>query len=208
MNHCLCARSAKRIAAIIALLAFCLIAGCYERTADGNTSIYRFAWWIGPAVIAGAILSVPIGWALREGNPEMGVRPHDLGADHARPCGLRPCTAITFSSTTSISRQRTDSGSVHRYRASASSNLSEIQYVGVPGSRGRTNYEMQCMTATGQTTIVPAGNLVRANGPRDPGKGERREGYSSWTWYSLTATSLRQTVSRSIGVIIEERRQP
>ena len=164
MNHCNYARSAKRITAIIVLLAFCLIAGCYERTADGNTAIYRFAWWIGPAVIVGTILSVPIGWVLRKAIPKWGFGLMILG-----PVLLVLVAPAMYSDYVLIDDEHFEARYGFWFSPSVQSlrfrDLRKIQYVGVPGSRGRTNYEMHCVTTTGQTTVVPAGDLVRQTVP-------------------------------------------
>ncbi len=59
-------RMEKLRAAVVAALMLVVFSGCYEMVTHGSESIYRFAWWVGPAVIVGGILAVPLGWLLRK----------------------------------------------------------------------------------------------------------------------------------------------
>src|SRR5688572_12914554 len=57
----------RRRASLVALMSIgLLVAGCYERVARGQESIYRFAWWLGPLVIIAGIAAFPAGWFLRK----------------------------------------------------------------------------------------------------------------------------------------------
>jgi hypothetical protein len=164
MNSCFCTRPAKRLAALAGLLALCLVAGCYERVTDGNASVYRFAWWLGPAVIAGGILGVPVGWVLRKVLPRWGLALMVLS-----PFLLILVAPAMYSDRVVVDDEHFEarygfwfSPTVHNLRFR---DLRQIQYVGVPGSRGRTKYELHCVTSAGQATVVSAGDLVRQTVP-------------------------------------------
>jgi hypothetical protein len=158
------ALSAQRIAAIVAVFSICLIAGCYERTTNGATSIYQFAWWLGPAVIGGGILCVPAGWLLRPSVPKWGWVLMVMG-----PLLLILVAPAMYSDRVVIDDEHFEarfgfwfSPTMHNLRFQ---DLRVIQYVAVAGTRGRTKYELHCLSASGQSTVVPAGDLVRETVP-------------------------------------------
>lgn len=164
MNCCTRVTSAKRIVSVIALLALCLVAGCYERVSQGNTAVYHFVWWLGPAVIAGGILGVPFGWLLRKAVPKWGYALMIVG-----PLLLIFVAPAMYSDHVVIDDDHFEATYGLWFSPQVQSlqfkDLSQIQYVGIPDNRGRTKYEMHCLTRTGQMTVVPAGDLVRQTVP-------------------------------------------
>jgi hypothetical protein len=142
----------------------CVLSGCYERVAQGDSAVYRFAWWIGPMVILAGILGLPVGWLLRKKVPRWG---YSLMI-------LAPIVLVIGAP--AIYRDRVVIDSEHfeaqfglwfkpQFHQVRFDDLREIQYVGVRGNRGRTNYELRCVTKSGQVTVVPAGDLVRNTVP-------------------------------------------
>jgi hypothetical protein len=146
------------------LLAICLVAGCYERVAEGNTSTYRFAWWLGPAVIVGGIVGIPVGWYLRKTVPRWGWALMILG-----PCMIVLVAPAMYSDRVVIDDEHFEATYGFWFSPTTQNvkfqELSQIEFVGVPGNRGRTNYELHCMSAARGMFVVPAGDLVRQTVP-------------------------------------------
>jgi hypothetical protein len=157
-------RTGRAIAAFAGLLSLCLVCGCYERAAQGNQSVYRFAWWLGPIVIGGGILSVPIGWLLRTWSKKWGFAILCLG-----PVMLAIVAPAMYSDRVVIDDDHFEAKYGLWFSPTQQSvrfrDLNEIRYVGIPGRRGRMNYELRCMTPAGQVIVVPAGDLVRQTVP-------------------------------------------
>jgi hypothetical protein len=158
------ARTIKNTVLFAGLLTVCLVSGCYERVTQGNQSIYRFAWWIGPSVIAGGILGVPVGWFLRNWNKRWGFVLMCLA-----PVLLVIVAPAMYSDRVIVDDQHFDAKYGFWFSPNQQSirfeNLREIRYVKIAGNRGRTNYELHCLSPAGQVTVVPAGDLVRQTVP-------------------------------------------
>jgi hypothetical protein len=149
---------------MFAALALLAVSGCYERVAHGEQSVYQFAWWLGPAVIAGGILGMPVGWFLRRVNERWGFVLMILG----------PVVLVMVAPAMYIDRVVVDgdhfearygmwfSPSVHSIKFD---DLRQIRYVKVKGARERTNYQLNCITKAGETRVVHAGDLVRNTVP-------------------------------------------
>ncbi len=157
-------RSVKGRTAFVAALALCSVAGCYEHVSNGNESIYRFVWWLGPLIIAGGILAIPAGWFLRRWSAKWGFVLMVMA-----PVLLVIVAPAMYSDRVVIDNEHFEarygfwfSPSVHNLRFE---DLQEIQYVAVPGSRGSTNYELHCLSKAGQLSVVHAGDLVRNTVP-------------------------------------------
>ncbi len=164
MERSVYASPARRAAAFIGLLALVLISGCYERVTQGNQSIYRFAWWLGPAVIAGGILGLPAGWFLRTVNKKWGFALMVLS-----PVLLIIVAPATYSDRVVVDDQHFEAKYGIWFSPNMQSvrfdDLSEIRYVATRGHRGRIDYSLHCVTKTGETRIVPAGDLVKNTVP-------------------------------------------
>jgi hypothetical protein len=157
-------RFKPRTTALLAALMLCVFSGCYEHVSRGNESIYRFAWWVGPAVIAGGILAVPIGWLIRKRVPRWGFVLMVMG-----PVLLGIVAPSSYRDRVLIDDDRFEatygfwfSPSVHRVRFD---DLNEIHYVAVRGRRGRINHEIHCLKKDGQTSVVHSGDLVKNTVP-------------------------------------------
>lgn len=164
MGRCFRLGSARGMAVLAGVLALGLVAGCYERVSDGNQSVYRFAWWIGPTVIGAGILGIPLGWFLRKASAKWGVALMILG-----PILLGIVAPAMYSDRVVVDDEHFEatygfwfSPSVHNLQFR---DLREIRYVAVPGRKGRTNYELHCATHSGAVTVVHAGNLVKNTVP-------------------------------------------
>jgi hypothetical protein len=119
---------------------------------------------MGPAVIAGAILGFPAGWILRRKSERwgfvlMGISPFLL---------IMVAPAI-YSDRVVVDQNHFEanyglwfSPTIHNIRFQ---DLREIRYVGVPGRRGRMNYELRCTTTSGEQRVVHAGDLVKNTVP-------------------------------------------
>jgi hypothetical protein len=149
---------------LVGLLALGLFAGCYEHVSRGNQSIYQFAWWLGPVVIAGGVLGIPAGWLLRKWSPKWGFVLMGLA-----PLLLLFVAPAMYSDRVLIDDEHFEARygfwfnpSEHNLRFQ---DLREIKYVEVSGNRGRTNYELHCFTKTGQVSVVHAGDLVKNTVP-------------------------------------------
>jgi hypothetical protein len=152
-------KSIRRGATVVAALAFCFLAGCYERVAQGNASVYQFAWWLGPLVIALGLLGIPLGWLLRRWSQKWGFV----------LMGLAPVLIIIVAPAMYSDRVFIDDDhfearygfwfkpNVHNLRFDE---LREIRNVEVPNNEGGTNRELHCVSKTGQVSVVPKGNLV------------------------------------------------
>ena len=158
------ARPARGIIVCLGLLALCLVSGCYERVAQGNQATYRFAWWLGPAGIAGDILSVAVGWFVRSWNKRWGFGLMCLG-----PVLLVMVILPMYSDRVLIDDEHFEAKYGLWFSPTQQNirfqDLLEIRYVGVPGNRGRMNYKLRCMNREGQVIVVPAGDLVRQTVP-------------------------------------------
>ncbi len=173
MGSCFRARSKRCMTVCAAVLLICLVSGCYEHVTDGQKSLYQFAWWVGPLVIAGGILGIPIGWWIRKWNAKWGFV----------MMGMAPLLLVIVAPGMYTDRVLIDDEhfetrygfwfdpSVHDIRFD---NLREIRFVAVPGSRGRTNHEMRCTTKKGETTVVHAGDLVMPTVPEILARAEKR----------------------------------
>jgi hypothetical protein len=148
----------------VAGLALLTTSGCYERVARGDQSVYQFAWWMGPAVIAGGILGVPAGWFLRRVNERWGFVLMVLG-----PVLLILVAPAMFSDRVVVDPDHFEARYGIWFRPSVHSirfdDLREIRYVKVKGARGRTDYQLNCITKAGETRVVHAGDLVRNTVP-------------------------------------------
>jgi hypothetical protein len=149
---------------VLSALMLLTASGCYERTTQGDQAIYHFAWWLGPAVIVGAILAVPAGWALRKVSERFGFALMILG-----PVLLVMVAPAMFSDRVVVDKDHFEarygiwfSPSVHSIRFD---DLREIRYVKTRGARGRTNWQLHCITKGGETRAVSAGDLVRQTVP-------------------------------------------
>jgi hypothetical protein len=157
-------RSLNLRAAVVAALMLCVFSGCYEHISRGNESIYRFAWWVGPAVIGGGILAVPIGWLVRKRIPRWGFALMGMGPFLIiliAPAMYRDHVLIDdehFEASYGVWFQPT----VHLVRFD---DLSEIHHVAVRDRRGSINYEIHCLKKDGQTSVVHAGTLVKNTVP-------------------------------------------
>ena len=154
----------KHTSAFLAALVLCFLPGCYERVSHGNESVYQFAWWLGPLVIAGGILAFPCGWLLRKWSKKLGTILMILA-----PLMLIVAAPAIYSDYAIVDDDHFEARygfwfapTVHNLRFD---DLQEIRYVAVPGSRGRTNYELHCISRTGQQTVVHAGDLIKNTVP-------------------------------------------
>lgn len=163
-SRCVRLGPAKTVGTIVLMLAICLISGCYERVADGNASTYKFAWWLGPAVIFGGILAVPLGWLLRRSMPRWGYGLMVIG-----PLALIFAAPAMYSDRVFIDDQHFEARFGFWFSPTVQdvkfSELQEIRYIQVTDNRGKAKYELHCVYKTGQTIIVPAGDLVRQTVP-------------------------------------------
>ncbi len=147
----------QRHAILVAALMLCFLAGCYEHVSRGNESIYRFEWWLGPAIIAGGILAVPVSWFLRKW--KWGFVLLVMG-----PILLVIVAPSLYSDRVLIDDDRFEarygfwfSPTIQQVRFA---DLREIRYVAVRVHRGRTDYELHCVNDAGKVDVVPAGDLV------------------------------------------------
>jgi hypothetical protein len=164
MGRQFASRSARGAAVLVGALTLCVMSGCYEHALQGNASIYRFAWWLGPMLIAAGVLSVPAGWLLRQWNAKWGFVLMILG-----PILLVVVVPAMYSDYVVVDDEHFEarygfwfSPTVHNVQFQE---LREIRYVAVPGSRGRTDYELRCLSNTGQVSVVHAGDLVKNTVP-------------------------------------------
>lgn len=160
MDCCSRTNSVKSGALLLAALTLCCFSGCYERIANGNESVYRFVWWLGPAVIVGGILGMPSGWYLRQWSPKLG-----FGLLVMAPLLLLVIAPAMYRDRVLIDDEHFEASygfwfnpTVHNLRFDE---LREVQYVELRGRRGRTNYELRCQSKSGQSSVVHAGDLVR-----------------------------------------------
>jgi len=155
---------ARCMAALVTVLALLVISGCYERVTQGDQSVYRFAWWLGPAVIAGGILGGPVGWFVRKVNRRWGYALMFLS-----PFLLIAVAPAMYSDRVVVDDRHFEARYGMWFSPTVQDvkfdDLREIRYVGVKDSRGRTKYELRCITKTGETRVVPAGDLVKNTVP-------------------------------------------
>lgn len=158
MPHMNRPRLASRL--VFATVLLSTLAGCYTRTQSADKIEYTFAGWVGALVIVGGILMIPVGWFLKRWTERWG-----WGLMIMAPILLIIVAPAMFSDRVFIDRDHFEarygfwfSPSTHSIRFA---DLREIRYVGVPGSRGRTNYQIHCITKNGGTEVVSAGDLVR-----------------------------------------------
>jgi len=160
MNGCFLAWLFRSRVVVIGLLTLVLIPGCYERVVDGQESIYRFAWWLGLLVIAGGLLGVPVGWLLRRWSRKWGFALMCMA-----PILLIIVAPAMYSDHVVVDDEHFEDRFGFWFHPSTTTvrfqDLREIHYVGVPDNRGRINYELRCISKTGQTEVVPAGDLAK-----------------------------------------------
>ncbi len=149
-----------RLAASLVLPALLFFSGCYERVEKGDQPVYHFAWWMGPAIIAGAIAALPAGWFLRSVNKRMGYGLLFLG-----PFLLVAVVPAMYSNRVVVDDQHFEcsygmwfSPTVHSIRFDS---LREIHIARVRGARGKVNVHLNCLTRSGETQTVHAGDLVK-----------------------------------------------
>jgi hypothetical protein len=134
--------------------------GCYERVTQADQSVYRFAWWTGPLVIVGGILSVPAGWYLRRVSQRFGFVLMCMG-----PFLLILIAPAMYSDRVVVDDQHFEARYGMWFRPSEHSvrfeDLREIGVVGTRDRRGRTKYVLRCTAKNGETQVVQAGDLVR-----------------------------------------------
>lgn len=156
-----CARlpTSRSVLLLAASLALCLVPGCHELVSQGDQSTYRFAWWLGPAVIVAGLLGIPLGWVLRKWNVKLGFALMVLG-----PVLLVVVAPAMYNDRVVVDNEHFEARygfwfapTVHNLRFR---DLREIRYVAVPADNGRTNNELHCLTAAGELRVVHAGNLV------------------------------------------------
>jgi hypothetical protein len=152
-------RSVNRGAMVVAALTLCCLAGCYERVASGNASVYQFAWWLGPLVIALGLLGIPLGWLLRRWSRKWGFVLMGMA-----PLLILIVAPAMYSDRVLIDDDHFEARYGFWFNPTVQNvrfdGLREIRYVSVENNRGETNYEMHCVSKTGPQTVVPAGNLV------------------------------------------------
>jgi hypothetical protein len=148
----------------LGVLTLCVVSGCYERVTHGRQSIYQFAWWLGPVVIAAGILGVPVGWLVRKVNKKWGFVLMVMG-----PFLLVAIAPAMYSDRVFIDDDHFEAKYglwfSPTHQTIRFQDLREIRYVGVPGRRGRVNYSLHCLSRAGQETVVPAGDLIRQTVP-------------------------------------------
>jgi hypothetical protein len=152
-------KSVNRGAMVVVALTICFLAGCYERVARGNASVYQFAWWLGPMVIAIGLLGIPMGWLLRKWSRKWGFVLMGMA-----PLLLLIVAPAMYSDRVLIDDEHFEARYGFWFNPSVQhlrfDGLREIRYVEVPDNQGKTNYELQCVSKTGQVSVVPAGDLV------------------------------------------------
>jgi hypothetical protein len=160
MNRRVHSKRARGVLILVGLLALCFVSGCYERVSAGNQSLYRFDWWLGPAVIGAGILAVPIGWFVRKQNARWGFVLMVMG-----PVLLAIVAPAMYSDRVLIDDAHFEarygfwfSPSEHNIRFD---DLQAIRYIAIPARRGRTKYELRCARKSGGEATVHAGDLVR-----------------------------------------------
>ena len=155
---------ARRMAALIIVPALVVVSGCYERVSQGDQSVYRFAWWLGPAVIAAGILGMPVGWFVRKVNKRWGLALMVLS-----PFLLIGVAPAMYSDRVVVDDQHFEAKYGMWFSPTEQNvrfdNLSEIHFVAVKGNKGRIKYELRCITKAGETSVVPAGDLVKNTVP-------------------------------------------
>jgi hypothetical protein len=141
-----------------------LLSGCYERVAQGNQAIYRFAWWMGPLIIVGGILGFPLGWIVRRWSRRVGFVLMFLS-----PILVLFAAPDMYSDRVLIDDDHFEarygfwfSPNEHNVRFA---DLREIQYVPVRDRKGRKKYELHCITKASQVTVVHCGDLVKYTVP-------------------------------------------
>jgi len=145
------------------VLGLCLllsvISGCTTRSEVGEKVMYTFAGWVGASVILGGLLLVPLGWALRR------VTRYGVIAMIMSPILLIIVAPAMYSDHVIIDNEHFEARYGFWFNPRQFNlrfaELREIRYVGVPGSRGRINYQLECRDQQGQTHVVSAGDLVR-----------------------------------------------
>jgi hypothetical protein len=125
----------------LAMLTICL-AGCYEKSAQGDQSTYAFAGWIGVAVILGGLVFVPAGWFLRRLSMKYGLVLMFMG-----PVLLLIIAPAMYSDKVVVDNDHFEARygfwfapSQHNIRFS---DLQEIRFVEVPGARNRSSLRPQ-----------------------------------------------------------------
>lgn len=138
----------------------CFLTGCHEHVSRGSESIYRFAWWTGPTAIAGGFLAPLVAWFLRKRSPKVAI-----ALLFAAPTLFLFVAPAMYRDRVLIDDEHFEATYGLWFAPSFHSlqfdELREIRYVAVPGNRGRTDYELHCLTDTGQVVVVSVGDLVR-----------------------------------------------
>ncbi len=157
--------SVKSRAALLAAMSLCFVTGCYEHVSRGNESIYGFAWWLGPMIIAVGVVGFPIGWLVyKNWSERLGFALLILA-----PVLLVVVAPAMYSDRVLIDEEHFEARygfwfapTTHNLRFD---DLREIQYVAVRGRRGRKKYELHCVSNAGDVSVVHAGNLVKNTVP-------------------------------------------
>jgi hypothetical protein len=161
-------RSAKRFSA---LLVVCFLSGCYERITKGDQSIYHFAKWVGPLVILGGIVALPLAWFIYQGSKRFDhVSIRQWGARFALvlavvgPVALALVAPGMYMDRVVVDADHFEASygmwfkpSLHTVRFD---DLSEIRFATVPGPRGRKVRQLHCKEKTGTTHVVAVGDLL------------------------------------------------
>jgi hypothetical protein len=157
-------RPVRGVRVLVGVLVLCLLCGCYERVVHGNQSIYRFAWWIGPLVIAAAFVALPLGWILRRWSKKYGFVLMALS-----PVALVIVAPAMYSDYVLIDDEHFEARYGFWFHPNEQKlrfqDLREVQYVPLRDNRGRIKYELHCIAKSGQMTVVPAGDLVKNTVP-------------------------------------------
>jgi hypothetical protein len=59
------ASTIPRLRLVLTASLLVLLSGCYDRSVQGDRSVYSFAWWVGLLVILGGLVAIPLGLVIR-----------------------------------------------------------------------------------------------------------------------------------------------
>src|SRR5262245_61012085 len=136
----------------------CLVAGCYERTENGDQSVYTYPIWLLALVAGGGLLALPAGWFLRRLKYDIAGLKKKLSVILMI---LGPVIAIVIVPAMSTDRVVVDSKHFEWHLHNVEfRHVNEMKYEAVekPGrGMNRTYYYLHCKLKYGTTDTIEAG---------------------------------------------------
>jgi len=144
-------------------IAVSLLTGCVDREVSGHQAIYRFSEWVGPMVIGLGVIGIALSLLMLKVREKWAL-PIMLLIMLIPILLIAVIAPAIYSDKVLIDDEHFEARYGFWFSPTEQKvwfkNLRRIKYVQVKRGESRRYYELQCESKTGQTTCVPAGDLV------------------------------------------------